>query len=73
MVPDRHEAILGAVRGGPARPGGQGESWLILLAGKGHEATQDLGDRIIPFSDRAELDAALRRELAAAAAGERHG
>lgn len=72
MVPDRHEAILGAVR---AALRGQvaGEKWVILLAGKGHESTQDLGDRIIPFSDRSELEAALRRELAAAAAGERHG
>lgn len=72
LVPDRHEAILGAVRAA-LRGQNQGERWLILLAGKGHEATQDLGDRVIPFSDRAELETALRREMAALAAGERHG
>lgn len=72
MVPDRHEAILGAVRAA-LRGQSQGEKWLILLAGKGHESTQDLGDRVIPFNDRTELEAALRHELAATAAGERHG
>lgn len=72
LVPDRHEAILGAVRAA-LRGQSQGERWLILLAGKGHESTQDLGDRVIPFSDRAELEAALRHEMAATAAGERHG
>lgn len=72
LVPDRHEAILGAVRAA-LRGQNQGERWLILLAGKGHEATQDLGDRVIPFSDCAELETALRREMAAIAAGERHG
>jgi UDP-N-acetylmuramoyl-L-alanyl-D-glutamate--2,6-diaminopimelate ligase len=72
MVPDRHEAILGAVRAA-LRGQSQGERWVILLAGKGHESTQDLGDRVIPFSDRAELEAALRHEIAAMAAGARHG
>lgn len=72
LVPDRHEAILGAARTA-LRGAIQGERWLILLAGKGHESTQDLGDRVIPFDDRGELEAALRREISALAAGERHG
>jgi len=45
VEPDRRAAIehaLGAARAGD----------LVLLAGKGHEDTQELGDRVIPFSDR---------------------
>lgn len=49
---DRARAIGWAV--GQAQPGD-----VILLAGKGHETTQVIGDRVLPFDDRAEARAAL--------------
>jgi len=42
---DRRRAISRAV--GVARPGD-----VVLLLGKGHEQTQDFGDRVVPFDDR---------------------
>jgi UDP-N-acetylmuramoyl-L-alanyl-D-glutamate--2,6-diaminopimelate ligase len=44
VEPDRHRAIALAIS--EARPGD-----LVLLAGKGHEKTQTIGDRVIPFDD----------------------
>ncbi len=58
IEPDRRGAIRMAVA--EARP----ES-VILVAGKGHEQVQIIGDEQIPFSDRDELAAALA-ELAGA-------
>jgi UDP-N-acetylmuramoyl-L-alanyl-D-glutamate--2,6-diaminopimelate ligase len=52
VVPDRREAIRAAVAA--AAPG-----WAVLVAGKGHEETQDSGGRKIPFSDREEIALAL--------------
>jgi UDP-N-acetylmuramoyl-L-alanyl-D-glutamate--2,6-diaminopimelate ligase len=46
VVVDREEAIRRALA--EARPGD-----VVLLAGKGHETTQVIGDRAIPFDDRA--------------------
>ena len=50
--PDRKEAIERAVK--DARPGD-----LILVAGKGHEKYQVIGDRTLPFDDVAVARAAL--------------
>jgi UDP-N-acetylmuramoyl-L-alanyl-D-glutamate--2,6-diaminopimelate ligase len=50
---DRAEAIRKAVA--LARPGD-----LVLLAGKGHETTQTVGEETRPFDDRAEAVRALR-------------
>jgi len=44
-IPDRREAIGAALA--RAREGD-----VILIAGKGHERTQEFGDTVIPFNDR---------------------
>ena len=48
---DRRDAIAAALAA--ARPGD-----LVLIAGKGHETTQTIGERVLPFDDR-EVAAAL--------------
>jgi UDP-N-acetylmuramoyl-L-alanyl-D-glutamate--2,6-diaminopimelate ligase len=58
VVPDRREAIRRAVA--VAAQGG----WTVLVAGKGHEREQIIGNQRLPFSDREELERAL---------GERYG
>ncbi|MFQ5532900.1 MAG: UDP-N-acetylmuramoyl-L-alanyl-D-glutamate--2,6-diaminopimelate ligase, partial [Candidatus Methylomirabilales bacterium] len=45
VLVDRREAIGAALR--EARPGD-----IILIAGKGHETTQTVGQNVIPFDDR---------------------
>lgn len=49
---DRARAIRRAV-------GGAGDGDLVLVAGKGHEAWQQVRDERIPFDDRLEVGAAL--------------
>jgi len=56
ILPDRREAIRKAV--GQAEP-----DWAILLAGKGHEEVQILGDQELPFSDREEMRRALEERF----------
>jgi len=56
-IGDRREAIRGAIV--ELRSGD-----VLLIAGKGHETGQIIGDRIIPFSDHEAVAAALK-ELAA--------
>jgi UDP-N-acetylmuramoyl-L-alanyl-D-glutamate--2,6-diaminopimelate ligase len=46
VEPDRRAAIAAALA--EARPGD-----LVLIAGKGHETTQTIGDEVIEFDDRA--------------------
>ena len=49
---DRSRAIREALHA--ARPGD-----IVLVAGKGHEAFQDSGGRVLPFSDAAAVREAL--------------
>jgi UDP-N-acetylmuramoyl-L-alanyl-D-glutamate--2,6-diaminopimelate ligase len=56
-IGDRREAIRRAVA--ELRAGD-----ILLIAGKGHETGQIIGDRIMPFSDHEAVAAALK-ELAA--------
>src|SRR5690606_31998523 len=55
-IGDRRAAIAAAVA--EAGPGD-----VVLVAGKGHESGQDVGGVVHPFSDRDELEAAIRKTL----------
>lgn len=63
VIPDRREAIREALRLAAGRP-----SSAVVVAGKGHEDTQVLGEEIRPFSDRSEVEQALE-ELVGRAPG----
>ena len=52
VIEDRRAAIRAAIRDSAAAD-------LVLIAGKGHEATQIVGERVRPFSDREEARRAL--------------
>jgi UDP-N-acetylmuramoyl-L-alanyl-D-glutamate--2,6-diaminopimelate ligase len=52
-IPDREEAISHAVANALSGD-------IILIAGKGHEATQQFADRTIDFDDRKHASKALR-------------
>jgi UDP-N-acetylmuramoyl-L-alanyl-D-glutamate--2,6-diaminopimelate ligase len=52
VIADRAEAIDWSVRHAAAQD-------VILLAGKGHETTQDIGGRLLPFSDMEQAGRAL--------------
>jgi UDP-N-acetylmuramoyl-L-alanyl-D-glutamate--2,6-diaminopimelate ligase len=56
-IGDRHDAIRSAIAG-------LGTGDVLLIAGKGHETGQIIGDRVVPFSDHEAVAAALK-ELAA--------
>jgi len=56
IFPDRREAIHRAV----ARAE---EGWTLLIAGKGHEAFQIVGDKRSSFSDREEVERALEEKV----------
>lgn len=53
-IGDRRRAIAAAVA--EARPGD-----VVVVAGKGHETGQQVGEQKLPFSDVAELEGALER------------
>jgi UDP-N-acetylmuramoyl-L-alanyl-D-glutamate--2,6-diaminopimelate ligase len=62
IEPRRAEAIARAI--GMAAPGD-----VVVIAGKGHETTQVLADRLVPFDDRVEA----RRALATRSGGTEPG
>ena len=60
VEPDRAEAIAAAVA--MARSGD-----VVVLAGKGHEVTQTVAGRTVPFDDRVEAAAALEERFGGSA------
>jgi UDP-N-acetylmuramoyl-L-alanyl-D-glutamate--2,6-diaminopimelate ligase len=56
-IGDRAEAIRAAIAG--LQPGD-----ALLIAGKGHETGQIVGDRVLPFSDHEAAEAALTSRVA---------
>lgn len=56
VVPQREEAIYRAIS--LAQSGD-----IVIIAGKGHETYQILGDRVVPFDDREIARAALQERL----------
>jgi UDP-N-acetylmuramoyl-L-alanyl-D-glutamate--2,6-diaminopimelate ligase len=62
ILPDRREAIRRAVaQAGP--------EWAVLIAGKGHEEVQIIGDEQLPFSDLEEVERALEEHVGAGKSG----
>ena len=59
LIPDRREAIREAIAA--AEPG-----WAVLVAGKGHEREQTIGDKKLPFSDLEEIGKALEERFGSA-------
>lgn len=57
-IGDRRQAIRIAIR--EMRPND-----VLLIAGKGHEQGQIIGDKVIPFDDRTEAQAILKEGVAA--------
>jgi UDP-N-acetylmuramoyl-L-alanyl-D-glutamate--2,6-diaminopimelate ligase len=59
LIPDRREAIREALAA--AGPG-----WAVVVAGKGHEREQIVGDKRLPFSDLEEIGKALEERFGSA-------
>jgi UDP-N-acetylmuramoyl-L-alanyl-D-glutamate--2,6-diaminopimelate ligase len=56
-IADRREAIRTAIAG--LKPGD-----VLLIAGKGHESGQIVGDRVLPFTDHEAVASALKEKVA---------
>ena len=62
ILPDRREAIRRAVSQAD-------EGWALLIAGKGHEEFQIVGEKRLPFSDREEVTQALEEKFGSGSSG----
>jgi UDP-N-acetylmuramoyl-L-alanyl-D-glutamate--2,6-diaminopimelate ligase len=62
LVPDRREAIREAIFAAEA-------GWAVVVAGKGHEREQIVGDRKLPFSDFEEIEKALEERFGTSGRG----
>jgi UDP-N-acetylmuramoyl-L-alanyl-D-glutamate--2,6-diaminopimelate ligase len=62
IVPDRREAIRQALEAA-------NEGWAVLVAGKGHESVQIIGNQKLPFSDIEEIGRALEERFGTAVRG----
>ena len=56
-IGDRREAIRAAIA--ELQPGD-----VLLIAGKGHESGQIIGDRVLPFTDHEAVAAVLKETVA---------
>jgi UDP-N-acetylmuramoyl-L-alanyl-D-glutamate--2,6-diaminopimelate ligase len=54
--PDRREAIAAAFAQAQAGD-------VVVIAGKGHERTQTIGDTVVPFDDRVVARELLEKQL----------
>jgi len=55
QIPNRREAIEKAIHAAP-------KDAVIVIAGKGHETYQVMGDEVIHFDDREEAEIALKKQ-----------
>ncbi len=62
LIPDRRDAIRTAIAAAD-------EGSAVLIAGKGHERNQTIGDRKLPFSDFEEIEHALTERFGARVGG----
>ncbi len=56
LIPDRRDAIRTAIAAAE-------EGSAVLVAGKGHERDQTIGDRRLPFSDHDEIERSLQERF----------
>ena len=59
LIPDRREAIREAIAAAQS-------GWAVVVAGKGHEREQTIGDKKLPFSDIEEIGRALEERFGSA-------
>ena len=70
LIPDRRAAIRWVIQqAADAAAAPTNASWSVLVAGKGHENTQEIAGKKFPFSDRLELTQALEERYGAVLGG----